>query len=210
MIDSHALWLFIFSGLLLNITPGPDMLYVMGRAASQGARAGLVAALGIGAGCFVHIIAGALGFSAVLAASATAFLVLKIVGACYLAYVGISLLMWRPSPAASQPMIPASLTKTFMQGVLTNALNPKVALFFLAFVPQFIEPTAAHKELTFLVLGAIFNFTGTLWNCAVAWMSAKLGTRMRNGRVVMWLNRSIGAVFVALGVRLALAGPQNS
>lgn len=208
MLDSHALWLFVVSGFLLNITPGPDMLYVMGRATAQGTRAGLVAALGIGAGCFVHIIAGALGFSALIAASATAFMVLKIVGALYLAYVGITLLLWRASPSANQPLASASLKKIFMQGFLTNALNPKVALFFLAFVPQFIGPAVTHKALAFVLLGAIFNLTGTLWNGGVAWVTAKAGQRVRNGRVVMWLNRTIGAVFVGLGVRLVLSGPQ--
>jgi len=208
MLDSHALWLFTVSGFLLNITPGPDMLYVMGRATAQGTRAGLVAALGIGAGCFVHIIAGALGFSALIAASATAFMVLKIVGALYLAYVGITLLLWRASLSANQPLPSASLKKIFMQGFLTNALNPKVALFFLAFVPQFIGPAVTHKALAFVLLGAIFNLTGTLWNGGVAWVTAKAGQRVRNGRVVMWLNRTIGAVFVGLGVRLVLSGPQ--
>jgi len=204
MFDAHTLFLFVAAGMLLNITPGPDMLYVMGRAATQGVRAGMVAALGIGAGCFVHILAGALGFSALLAASATAFTVLKIVGAIYLAYVGLSLLRWRAPTSAIEPIAPSSLKKIFMQGFLTNALNPKVALFFLAFVPQFIGPAASNKALAFLILGAIFNFTGTLWNCAVAWVSARAGQRMRTGRAVLWMNRTIGAVFVALGVRLAL------
>jgi threonine/homoserine/homoserine lactone efflux protein len=207
MFGTHDLLLFIVAGLLLNITPGPDMLYVMGRSATQGWRAGFAAALGIGAGCFVHIVAAAVGVSALLAASATAFTVLKIVGAIYLGYVGISMVLSSSASAAVKDvrLAPAKLSSVFMQGFLTNALNPKVALFFLAFVPQFISDDAPQKWLAFLFLGAVFNVNGTLWNVFVAWAAARASSKLRESAVVAWLNRCIGAFFVFLGIRLAFA-----
>jgi threonine/homoserine/homoserine lactone efflux protein len=202
---TQDLLLFVAAGLLLNVTPGPDMLYIMGRSTAQGFRAGAAAVLGIGAGCLVHIAAAALGISALLAASATAFTVLKLVGAAYLVYVGLSLLLAhvpaRNAPAAA--LVAATAREIFVQGFFTNALNPKVALFFLAFVPQFIHPDAPDKALAFVILGVIFNFNGTLWNLGVAWITARTSARLRGGRLVGWLNRCIGAFFVYLGARLA-------
>jgi threonine/homoserine/homoserine lactone efflux protein len=207
MLGTHDLALFVLAGLLLNVTPGPDVLYIVGRSSVQGLRAGVAATLGIGGGCFVHIAAAALGLSAVLAASATAFTMLKLVGAAYLVYVGLSMLR-SPRPLAASPAIAASpaagFREIFVQGFLTNALNPKVALFFLAFLPQFIDPQAANKPLAFLFLGAIFNVNGTLWNLFVAWSAARMGAALR-GRAAAWLQRCIGGFFVVLGVKLALA-----
>src|SRR4051794_13042302 len=133
----HDLALFVVSGLLLNLVPGQDTLYILGRAATQGSRAGSIAALGIGAGCCVHAAAAALGLSALIATSAAAFTALKWIGGAYLVWMGIS--MWRaPSPANAPTVAPqTTLTRVFAQGFATNALNPKVALFFLAFLPQF-------------------------------------------------------------------------
>src|SRR5471032_138313 len=135
MVGTHDLWLFVISGLLLNVTPGPDTLYIVGRSSTQGLRAGAVAALGIGAGTLVHITAAALGLSAILAASAGAFTFVKIAGALYLVYVGIGLIRSSRNRSGSDISIaPAPLRKVFVQGFLTNVLNPKVALFFLAFL----------------------------------------------------------------------------
>ncbi len=208
MFGIHDLALFIASGLLLNITPGVDFLYVLGRGATRGFGAGVWAALGIGAGCFVHITAAALGLSALLAASATAFTAVKWIGAAYLVYLGVSMLRQRGRVGLSLPQTsePRSMQQVFAQGFATNVLNPKVALFFLAFVPQFIDAHSPTKVQAFLVLGTIFNTTGTLWNIFVAWVSAFLARRLEvASRAGLWLNRCLGAVFVALGVRLALS-----
>jgi len=207
MFGTHDSALFVLSGLLLNVTPGPDTLYIVGRSTTQGWRAGAVAALGIGAGIFVHIVAAAAGLSALLAASASAFMVVKLAGAAYLVYVGVSLLRSPiPSAAGALAPAPASLTKVFVQGFLTNVLNPKVALFFLAFLPQFVDPAAPSKAAAFLFLGAVFNLNGTLWNLFVAWSSAGVGRGlMRNARFSIWFNRCVGALLVVLGVRLALS-----
>jgi RhtB (resistance to homoserine/threonine) family protein len=205
MFGTHDLWLFVLSGLLLNVAPGPDTFYILSRTASRGWRGGAVAALGIGSGCFVHIVAAALGLSALLAASATAFTVLKWIGGAYLVWIGISMLRTRTADADSLSALPAqSLRRVFAQGFATNALNPKVALFFLAFLPQFIDPNAPHKALAFLFLGCVFNFNSIFWNLFVAWSAARLAGGVARSRAARaWLNRAIGGVFVVLGVRLA-------
>jgi threonine/homoserine/homoserine lactone efflux protein len=204
---THDLALFIVSGLLLNLTPGPDTLYIVGRSSLQGWRAGTVAALGICAGIFVHVAAAAAGLSVVLATSAKAFMLVKIAGAAYLVYVGISLLRVPVIPEATRgSFAPASLRKIFVQGFLTNVLNPKVALFFIAFLPQFVEPDAPGQAAALLFLGAIFNLSGTLWNLFVAWSSARIGGGlMQNARLARWFNRCVGGLFVALGLKLALS-----
>ncbi|MES2990845.1 MAG: LysE family translocator [Pseudomonadota bacterium] len=206
MFGIHDLTLFIVSGLLLNIVPGPDTMLVVSRSATQGWRAGSAAALGIGAGTFVHVLAAALGMSALLATSAHAFSVVKWVGAAYLVYVGVR--MWlahaERAPAAGDATPPLPYRKIFAQGFLTNVLNPKVALFFLAFVPQFIDPASPTKALAFIALGCVFNLNSMIWSHGLALFSAAVGQRTRVGpRTACWLNRAIGAVFVAFGVRLA-------
>ena len=237
--------LFIAAGVLLNLTPGPDVLFIVAHAARCGARAGVVAALGIAAGCCVHVVATALGVSALLAASGTALALLKWLGALYLVCVGARMLqaalgvrakgvvvtapdtagavaqavevagqtaLPEPKPLAP-PNAPSSdaaphlpLRAVFRRGFLTNVLNPKVALFFLAFVPQFIAPGSAHAPLWFLGLGLLFTVNSTVvntgWALAAAWTARRAGALARTLR---WLDGVAGALFVALGVKLALS-----
>ena len=272
------LYLFIAAGLLLNLTPGPDVLYIVANGLRGGARAGVAAALGITAGCFVHIAAAAIGVSALIAASATAFTVLKWLGAAYLLYVGVTMLWpgknhcttkiianysyrtWAKRifalkndsrarsaavlatvPAAvpatvpvtvpisaehtSEPAgpnvalaaapaaVPHSLKSVFIRGFWTNALNPKVALFFLAFLPQFIAPDAANKTLSFALLGLLFNLNAVPINIGyglgAAWVSKRLHSQFSQSSAmqsaITWLERGAGALFVYFGVKLALA-----
>lgn len=213
----HDLPLFVAAGLLLNITPGADVALVAARSAAQGFRAGAAAALGVGAGCMLHALAAALGLSALLAGSATAFAVVRWIGAAYLVWLGLGMLRAKATPDAAEgtpvpaagAVPPARLARVFLQGFLTNALNPKVALFFLAFVPQFIDTTAPHQAQAFLVLGIVFNVNGTLVNLGFAWAVAALRARYAGhagaGTWARWLTRGVGAIFVALGIRLALA-----
>lgn len=211
MFGTQDLTLFIVSGLLLNIAPGPDSLLIMARSASQGFRAGSAAALGIGTGTLVHVLAAALGLSALMAASSWAFGLVKLLGAAYLVYIGLNLLLRRAAAdgaGAAGPNLPPqqSLRSIYLQGLLTNALNPKVALFFLAFVPQFIAADAPSKPLAFVFLGLVFNLNGMLWCHFLAWSTAQASRRITaSPRVVGWLNRAIGAVFLGFGLRLALA-----
>ena len=220
------LLLFVVAGLLLNLTPGPDVLYIVSNALRGGARVGMVAALGITAGCFVHIFAAAVGVSALMAASATAFTVLKWLGAAYLVYVGVRLLFSKADDAMKLGADGACPTgargldlgfsqryyKTiFLRGFWTNVLNPKVALFFLAFLPQFIAPTVEHKPMAFLLLGLLFNFNGLWvnigWALAAAWLSSRATLVQRS---LHWLDRFAGAMFVAFGIKLALTESPNA
>ncbi len=210
MLGIHDLTLFVVSGLLLNITPGPDNLLVIGRSTSQGARAGLLAALGIACGCFVHVFAAAFGLSAILATSATAFTVVKLAGAAYLVYIGINMLRTKIRSDTSElsVAVPKALSwrRIFAQGFLTNVLNPKVALFFLAFVPQFIVPDAPNKALAFLFLGTLFNVNALAWTSFLALFSAGLSRRFKtSGALSAWFNRVVGGLFVGLGLKLALS-----
>jgi threonine/homoserine/homoserine lactone efflux protein len=209
------LGLFIAAGLLLNLTPGPDVLYIVRSGVQGGHRAGIVAAFGIGAGCCVHIVAAAVGLGALIAASATTFTVLKWVGAAYLLTMGLGMVFARGGGsalaglAARSPVRPDGdipLRKVFNKGFWTNALNPKVALFFLAFVPQFIAHDASHKTVTFLLLGLIFNINALPVNLAWALGAAWLASRLQCLRgSLAWLDRVVGALFVYFGVRLAMA-----
>jgi threonine/homoserine/homoserine lactone efflux protein len=209
MLGIHDLWLFIISGLLLNITPGPDTAYIVGRSVQMGWRGGAAAALGISAGCVVHVFAAAIGLSALLAASSVAFTAIKLLGAAYLIYIGIRMLLAYPSANDEAPTTGAadmlSLPQVFWQGALTNVLNPKVALFFLAFLPQFVAVDAPSKALAFIALGFIFIFNGTMWCLGVAAFAAKAAGRFRqSSRAVLWINRALGGVFIALGIRVAM------
>jgi len=211
MFGTHDPWLFAASLLIFNLTPGPDLLFTITRTLQHGRRAGVAAAFGIGSGCLVHTTAAAFGLAALLAASAEAFMVLRWVGAAYLLWLAIGLLR---APAASsvdaaakaEPAAPVDSWRVFRQGFLTNALNPKVAVFFLAFLPQFIDADAPHKTLAFLFLGAWFTVQGivvlTLFVVAV--------TPLRRWRPsTAWrvsLRAGGAALFAGLAARLALAG----
>lgn len=206
------LGLFVLSGWLLNLTPGPDVLYIVSSALRSGVRAGIVAALGITAGCFVHIVAAGLGVSALMATSAMAFSVLKWVGAAYLLYVGVRLLLSRAPDAikieagSADSVTAGGLKSLFFRGFWTNALNPKVALFFLAFVPQFIAPGAAHPTVAFLLLGVLFNLNAIPINIGYAVLAAWAAQRTAAiQRGMHWLDRLAGALFVGFGIKLALS-----
>jgi threonine/homoserine/homoserine lactone efflux protein len=208
MLGIHDLPVFIVSGLLLNILPGPDSLLIMTRSATQGWRAGSAAAIGIGAGTCVHILAAALGLSAVLATSSAAFTAVKLVGAAYILWMAVGLLRSKQQEGQVQVLeLPRLPYRTiFAQGFLTNVLNPKVALFFLAFVPQFIRADAPDKALAFIVLGCIFNLNGMLWCNALSLFTARASARLKLDPVVsLWLKRITGSLFVWLGVKLALS-----
>jgi threonine/homoserine/homoserine lactone efflux protein len=206
----HLLW-FIAAGWLLNLTPGPDVLYIVSNALRHGARAGLVAGLGITAGCFVHIGAAAVGVSALLAASATAFTLLKLVGATYLVWIGVRMLFSRVTLNVSTRVdVKESSRKVnwwgvFLGGFWTNALNPKVALFFLAFVPQFIAPAADNKALVFVLLGVLFNINSipinSGWALLAAWTARRVDVVQRG---LHWLDRLAGVMFIGFGWKLAL------
>jgi threonine/homoserine/homoserine lactone efflux protein len=207
MLGIHDIWLFVFSGLLLNVTPGPDTAYIAGRSLQMGWRGGAAAAIGIGCGCLVHVSGAAIGLSALLMASSAAFTMVKWIGAAYLCFLGVKLLMSRTRAADADAKFSGtvpSLRQVFWQGTLTNVLNPKVALFFLAFLPQFVASDSAHKALAFLLLGLIFVCNGTAWCLVVAAFVARAaGHVRRSSRILPWINRALGGLFIYLGVRIA-------
>ena len=211
------LGLFVLAGWLLNLTPGPDVLYIVSQGMKRGARAGVMAALGITAGVFVHIAAAALGVSALVAASSTAFQLLAWLGAAYLVYVGGSMLgLGRRSKNATDSVAEKSMdTKAegqngdwniLVRGFWTNALNPKVALFFLAFLPQFISPAADNKALSFLLLGLLFNLNSLPVNLGYALLSAWASRRLALVQAGMrQLERLAGVLFIGFGLKLAFS-----
>lgn len=207
MFGIQDLALFIVAGWILIITPGPDTAYIIGRSVQLGLRGGFAAAVGIGSGCLVHVFGAALGLSAIIATSSMAFTVVKLVGAAYLVYIGVKMLMSRGGTLNVETADKvASLREVFWQGALTNILNPKVALFFLAFLPQFVAADAPSKPVAFLTLGLIFVANGTLYCVGVAAFAAKVGGFLKRSQgALKWIDRTLGGLFVALGLRLALS-----
>jgi threonine/homoserine/homoserine lactone efflux protein len=205
MPSAQTIALFLTAGLALNLTPGPDMLFVAAQGTGGGRRAGLAAAAGIFLGCLVHIGAVALGLAALLARVPPAYAAVRWAGAAYLVYLGGRALL-RPSPLGSVAGTPLRFWRSAMvQGAWTNILNPKVALFFLAFVPQFVDPRRGPPAGQIVVLGMLFNTTGLMVNATVGWLASRatewLRVRPGPGRALQCIT---GGVFVALGLRLAL------
>jgi threonine/homoserine/homoserine lactone efflux protein len=205
MFGIHDFAIFLFAGIVLNLTPGPDTLYILGRSIAQGRAAGIASVLGIGTGALIHTLAAALGLAALLAASASAFLAVKLAGAAYLVYLGAGMLFAKRVVAA----IPKGFSRrglliVYRQGLLTNVLNPKVALFFIAFMPQFIAADSPTKFAAFVTLGLCFIATGTLWCLCLAFFAAPIGDRLRDGKLLSAvLQRAAGTLFIVLGIRIA-------
>ena len=207
MLGTQNLLLFVAAGILLNVTPGQDTFYILGRSIAQGRRAGVISVLGITSGCSVHTCAAAFGLSAILATSANAFLLVKMAGAAYLTYLGLKMIVHRTSNTG----LPGRFAReddwsVYRAGFLSNLLNPKVALFFMAFLPQFVSPSAHFKVLGFLFLGALFMTTGTIWCLVLAWFGAAMSQRLReHPSAGSKLTRASGAMFLGLGVKLAIS-----
>lgn len=203
----HSYLLFVVAAFALVLVPGPDMMYMLGRCLAQGRRAGILSAVGFNLGGYVHITAAVLGLSAILAASSTAFTLVKWLGAAYLVYLGLSTL-W----SSSQPLAPldagadARRGRTILwQAFLSDVLNPKVALFFLALLPQFVNRDAPHPALQILLLGLTVSVIGLPTNILIACCAARITRGLRgNAAIALSLRRGLGALFIALGVRIAV------
>lgn len=204
MPELNNLVLFIAAGLTLNITPGPDMMFVITRSVTESTRSGVISSLGIAAGSVFHTLAVALGLSALLIAVPAAYEIIKYTGAAYLVYLGLKMLLGKQSLKLDEDKKPVKLHSVFLQAMLTNIFNPKVALFFLAFLPQFVNP-AGNITLQLILLGLLFNFNGTIVNILVALSAGRLGKfiklKLNNSSVFKWITAS---VFIGLGIRLAL------
>jgi threonine/homoserine/homoserine lactone efflux protein len=206
MPDLAGFLAFALASLALNIVPGADMTFVAASAARGGRRVGLAAALGIAAGCGVHIVAAVVGLSALIAASSQAFTLLKWLGAAYLLYMAWGLLRAPKPPAASAPAPRLTAGQAFRSAALVNVLNPKVGLFFLAFLPQFVDPAASDATLAILALGLWFNFSGTLVNAVVALAAARAAGSLKDRPAVVRAARWFaGTAMAGLAVQLAFS-----
>jgi len=204
----HSYLLFAGASVVLVLAPGPDMIYMLGRCIAQGRKAGLMAALGFNLGGYTHLTAAVLGLSAIIATSATAFTVVKWLGAAYLIYLGIGTLRSDTKSISfdTRDVAGLSANSILWQAFLSDVLNPKIALFFLALLPQFVDAGAPHPTLRIVLLGVTVNMICLVGNCVLVTLSAYVtGSLRRNSSVAAWLRKALGATFVALGLRLAIA-----
>ncbi len=195
--------LFLTLSWILILTPGPDILYVLTRGISQGKKAALISALGITGGILIHTLFAALGLSVILKTSALAFSIVKLAGAVYLIYLGVKSFTTKSDlKLGERPVV--SLRKVFTQGFITNTLNPKVAIFFMAFLPQFIVASEVTTPVPFIILGLTFALNGLIFLIALGYFSGLAGAYLtKNARFSLILERVSGSILIILGIRLA-------
>ncbi len=211
MIDTSSLTVFVIAALVLLATPGPAVLYIVARSVDQGRRAGIVSTLGIGTGTLIHVFAAALGVSALLAASAVAFSVVKFLGAGYLIFLGLRRIYGRGEAEDTTEIRKSGLRRIYWQGFLVNLLNPKTALFFFAFLPQFVEVSLGRVPLQVFILGTLFVLMGILSDGVYAMLAGTLGQHLRRNVRFLSAERYIGGgALIALGVTTALSGSTKS
>jgi threonine/homoserine/homoserine lactone efflux protein len=209
MIGTHDLPSFLVASFLLWITPGPDTMFILARSIALGSRGGALSVLGISTGILIHTALAAFGLSALLATSAVAFGLLKLAGALYLIFLGIQALKRKPHGMTTPSVDATGPWRIYRQGVTTNVLNPKIAIFFLAFLPQFVDARTYPGPAPFLLLGGMFVLGGTLWCLGVALCAAKATQAIRNNpQAMVWLERLSGCVYIGLGLNLIRAKPQ--
>ena len=200
---------FLIAGILLNLTPGNDTLFILSKSIAQGRKAGTLSVLGIATGSLIHTTLAALGLSIIIAKSVLAFTIVKYAGAVYLLYIGVRMFADRSKLDANISMSGKKIdaVKLYRDAVLTNVLNPKVAMFFIAFLPQFIDPGYQNSILPFMLLGITFTITGTIWCLVLANFASYLFSKLRSHqKLSSYLNKICGAVLIALGVKIALTG----
>ncbi len=199
---------FLLTGILLNLTPGNDAIYILTKSIGQGKNAGIVSALGIGTGCLVHTILAAFGLSLIIAQSILLFNIIKYAGAVYLLYMGYKMLVDSSKLAMNQAVMSENIDywKIYRDGIITNVLNPKVALFFIAFLPQFIDPNLKNTTIPFLALGTTFVTTGTIWCLILAFFASAFFTKLKNNpKIANYINKICGFALIGLGIKVALA-----
>lgn len=207
MIDSRSLMIFVAAALALLLAPGPAVLYIVARSIDQGALAGIVSVFGIGLGALVHVTAAALGLSALLVSSALAFMIVKYLGAAYLIYLGISTLLKKPAPIETETPKKQSLFKIFRQGVIVNIFNPKTALFFFAFLPQFVNAERGSVTLQILFLGGLFTTMAICTDSIYALLAGRLGVWLKNSIRFQKIQKYFsGSIYILLGLTTAFSG----
>lgn len=197
---------FLIAGILLNLTPGNDTIFILSRSIAQGKNAGIMSVLGIATGSIVHTTLAALGMSVIIAKSIVFFNIIKYAGAAYLVYIGYKMLTDRSQLNTETNMAgkKTDLKRIYRDAVITNVLNPKVALFFIAFLPQFIDPAFKNTILPFMLLGISFTITGTIWCLILAGFASIISNKLkRNKKLSFYINKTCGAVLIALGIKVA-------
>ena len=206
--ESTSYWLlFLSAAVAINISPGPDMIYILSKTITQGRKIGIASSLGVCSGALVHVCAAALGLSAILATSALAFSAVKYVGAAYLVYLGIQALRSKgvTFDVPVKKSVAISGWKAFRQGALVDILNPKVAIFFMAFLPQFVRPELGHDAAQIFGLGVVVILIAVIVEAFIVLTAAQTTNFFRkNRRFSVWLDRVLGSVLIGLGIRLAL------
>lgn len=203
MLGISDYWLFVLSGVLLNITPGTDIIYVLSRASVGGRKVGVVSALGICTGILIHTVLVSLGLSAILVSSDFLFNAMKIIGAMYLAFMGIKNILSKETMFQLGTEKTGNLSVVFRQGVLTNALNPKVAMFFLALLPQFVVADNPYGPVPFLILGFTFFTTSIIWCLILAYMASFVsGFLNKNEKISKFANKFTGVLYILLGLNI--------
>ncbi|HVZ57401.1 MAG TPA: LysE family translocator [Chitinophagaceae bacterium] len=203
MLTSPHFYLFLTASLLINLAPGPDMLYTAARSLSQGARAGILSAAGIFSGCLFHVAAAVFGLSRIMERSVLLFHLVQYAGAAYLLYLGIRSLVRKTGPASLVRLQTLPYRTIYMQAVLTNLLNPKVAIFFLSFLPQFIDPAAGPASRQFALLGLWFDLQGTAVLILVALLTGRFRQVLQGSPAFWrWQEKGTGLILVALGLRM--------
>ena len=211
MLSLTTIGVFSLASILLALTPGPDMLYIATRSVAQGRGAGMVSALGVHTGVLVHTLAAALGLSALIAASATAFSLIKYAGAGYLIYLGLKTLASNAESLEIKVFGKSKLRQIFVQGLITNLLNPKVILFFLAFLPQFVDPARGNVSLQLVSLGLLFVLVTLPIDAGVGLAGGSFGTWLNNRVSVRQASKWVtGAIFIVLGIGTALTGTKKT
>ncbi len=210
MPETSSLLVFITAAFLLLITPGPAVLYIVARSIDQGRWAGIVSAIGVGIGTLVHVCAAALGLSALLLSSALAFSIVKYLGAAYLIYLGVQKLRTRTDTYAVQTVQVQTLQRVFFQGIIVNTLNPKIALFFFAFLPQFVDPARGNIGLHIALLGMIFVVMGICTDSVYATLAGTFGGWLKQNRGFLFAQKYItGSIYILLGLTTAVAGSHS-
>jgi RhtB (resistance to homoserine/threonine) family protein len=203
---------FLIAGILLNLTPGNDTIFILARSIGHGKRAGIISALGIATGSLIHTMLAAFGLSLIIAQSILLFNIIKYAGAVYLIYLGIRMLTDKKALNAVEIQSQNSVNylSIYRDAILTNVLNPKVALFFIAFLPQFIDPVLKNAVLPFLLLGMTFIITGTAWCIVLALFASAIADKLKtNNKIAGVINKTCGLALIALGIKVALTGRKS-
>jgi threonine/homoserine/homoserine lactone efflux protein len=201
----HDFTAFLIAGILLNLVPGNDTIYIISRTISQGKKAGLLSVLGIATGSLIHTTLAAFGLSLIIAKSIMVYTAMRYIGAAYLVYLGVKLLISKTSALTMLPVQQKPLRSIYYQGVLTNVLNPKVALFYISFLPQFIDPAYSKPYISFLLLGLTFTTTGTIWCMFLTMFATVISKILKKKRIVAGLvDKLCGLTLVGLGIKVAL------